>query len=322
MARDKGQKTFASNYEVKIAEMLDPRLLVDSKEELIKKETWPSDGDTLYMKEGMFVYVKGDGFYELVSLANILATDYSGWKKVTSGDENNETDYYEIATFCIDDLRNADGDFSIDDTDGLLEALSKKKRILIKDTYESSSSIVVNCYKEDVIYCSILTEKDIIYFEIEGDTVYYGTISVFSLSDLQPKLVSGTNIKTINGESVLGSGNIYFPTPLHKKTLSGGGTHSLSWQNYYYFSTAISSDTIFSLPRPILMDGDPTANDVTDYLNEILIEFTYTSGSISFTQTGAKIIWQNGTTPTFTAGNSYQISIVNNLACFAEFKTT
>lgn len=91
MARDKGQSKFSSNFEVKISEMLDPRLLVDTKEELIKKETWPSDGNTIYMKEGMFVYVKGDGFYELVSLANILAEDYSGWKKVTSGEVNENT---------------------------------------------------------------------------------------------------------------------------------------------------------------------------------------------------------------------------------------
>lgn len=91
MARDKGQSKFSSNFEVKIAEMLDPRLLVDAKEELIKKDTWPSDGNTIYMKEGMFVYVKGDGFYELISLANILAEDYSGWKKVTSGGVNENT---------------------------------------------------------------------------------------------------------------------------------------------------------------------------------------------------------------------------------------
>ena len=32
------------------------------------------------------------------------------------------------------------------------------------------------------------------------------------LRDYQPKLVSGTSIKTINGESILGSGNIALDT--------------------------------------------------------------------------------------------------------------
>ena len=47
MARNKGTFKFASNFEVKTAEALDPRIIVENKEELIDKETWPYDGDTL-----------------------------------------------------------------------------------------------------------------------------------------------------------------------------------------------------------------------------------------------------------------------------------
>jgi hypothetical protein len=48
---------------------------------------------------------------------------------------------------------------------------------------------------------------------LNGDLTVNGTITNNG-SSLQPLLVSGTNIKTINGNSVLGSGNI---------TISGGG---------------------------------------------------------------------------------------------------
>ena len=52
MARNKGTFQFAANFEVKAAEALDPRIVVATKSELINKETWPSDGDTLYLYEG------------------------------------------------------------------------------------------------------------------------------------------------------------------------------------------------------------------------------------------------------------------------------
>ena len=168
MARDKGQSKFSSNFEVKIAEMLDPRLLVDTKEELINKETWPSDGDTLYMKEGMFVYVKGDGFYELVSLANILATDYSGWKKVTSGTEGGSDVYFS-------DLLNEDiimsvisgSAYQIEDTSKVEEFIANAKGKIVV-FYDGYSSIVIpyiyfsSAYEGDFIftYCGVNTYND------------------------------------------------------------------------------------------------------------------------------------------------------------------
>lgn len=86
MARNKGTFSYAANYEVKMQALLDPRGGVDTKEELINKETFPYDGDTIYMKEGMLVTVSStQEVYMLVSLANIFAADYSGWKRMDPG---------------------------------------------------------------------------------------------------------------------------------------------------------------------------------------------------------------------------------------------
>lgn len=64
-------------------DLLDPRGSVNSKADLIRLETWPHDGDTVYMKEGMQVTVRDTKeVYMLVSLSDILAADYSGWKKL------------------------------------------------------------------------------------------------------------------------------------------------------------------------------------------------------------------------------------------------
>lgn len=82
MARNKGTFGFASNFEVKIQEMLDPRGGVEFKSDLINKDTWPHDGDTIYMKEGMLVTVRSTReVFMLVSLDKILDPDYSGWER-------------------------------------------------------------------------------------------------------------------------------------------------------------------------------------------------------------------------------------------------
>ena len=83
MARNKGTFQFAANFEVKLQGALDPRILVDNKSELINKETWPYDGDTIYVYNGLLVAVAVDkAIYMLVDKDKILEADYSGWKQM------------------------------------------------------------------------------------------------------------------------------------------------------------------------------------------------------------------------------------------------
>lgn len=83
MARNKGTFTFAANFQVKAAEALDPRVVVENKAELINKETWPYDGETLYLYNGLIVAVSADkSLYMLVDKAKALESDYSGWKQL------------------------------------------------------------------------------------------------------------------------------------------------------------------------------------------------------------------------------------------------
>lgn len=86
MARNKGTFQFAANFEVKAAAALDPRVMVATKAELIAKETWPYDGDTIYLYKGILVSVQEENaIYMLVDTAKILSTDYSGWLRVDAG---------------------------------------------------------------------------------------------------------------------------------------------------------------------------------------------------------------------------------------------
>lgn len=103
MARSKGTFQFAANFEVKAAAALDPRVAVASKAELILKETWPYDGDTIYLYKGIVVSVADENaLYMLIDTDKILYTDYSGWKRVDAGD----TQLIEV----VDNLTSDDAD--------------------------------------------------------------------------------------------------------------------------------------------------------------------------------------------------------------------
>lgn len=83
MARNKGTFAFAANFEVKAQEALDPRVVVDSKADLINKETWPYDGETIYLYNGLIVAVVADkSMYMLTDKTKVLASDYSGWTQL------------------------------------------------------------------------------------------------------------------------------------------------------------------------------------------------------------------------------------------------
>ena len=83
MARNKGTFKFAATLEVQSANALDPRGVVNTKAELINKETWPYEGETIYVYNCMQVaVVEEKAVYMLIDPSKILESDYSGWKKI------------------------------------------------------------------------------------------------------------------------------------------------------------------------------------------------------------------------------------------------
>ena len=85
MYRNKGTFQFAANFEIKAAEALDPRVVVSTKSDLINKDTWPGDGEIIYLYKGILVSVQDeDSVYMLKDYTKILESDYSGWKKVNT----------------------------------------------------------------------------------------------------------------------------------------------------------------------------------------------------------------------------------------------
>lgn len=89
MARNKGTFNLSANFQVKMQEALDPRTVVEKKSDLINKETWAYDGNTLYVYRGMVVGVAEESkLYILADVSKALSADYSGWVQIGGGGGN------------------------------------------------------------------------------------------------------------------------------------------------------------------------------------------------------------------------------------------
>lgn len=132
----------------------------------------------------------------------------------------------------------------------------------------------------------------------------------------QDTLVSGGNIKTINGQSLLGAGNV---------TISGGGglaNYPIEWpfvdgvvelvpNTYYMVEPQLGqSEIAFSLAAPT---DDMIVNE---YVVQIDNKYMIEDVMISFP---SSITWKDGDIPTLKAGKILVISIVDTLAVYAEF---
>ena len=131
------------------------------------------------------------------------------------------------------------------------------------------------------------------------------------ISGKQDKLVSGTNIKTINGESVLGSGDITI----------GGGASSSAYPEVNHGT----GDTTFTLtPNTFHVWDEVTSltlnfgSGISGVANEYLFQFTSGPTATSLTLPD-DIKWANDNAPTIEANMIYQVSVLRGLASVLEF---
>ena len=140
----------------------------------------------------------------------------------------------------------------------------------------------------------------------ETELTNKGYATTLQVNAKQDTLVSGTNIKTVNGTSILGSGNISTYRPLQTST----STSMTLTPNVYHRNTSTS------LASLTITLGTATDNTI---LNEYFVEFTTRSAGTTINLPSG-IKWANGEAPTFEASTTYQISIINNLGVVAKFK--
>ena len=162
-----------------------------------------------------------------------------------------------------------------------------------------------------------LTTDELIYFKGHAQATYMSdgrTVedAIFQAATGGDDFINASSLVTgieINGETKTPLNGVvylgYVSKPLSTTTSS---TMTLTPNVYHRnTNTSLSSLTITL--------GSITNNNV---LNEYFVEFTTRSSgtNVSFPST---IKWPNGEKPTFEAGATYQVSIVNNLGAAVKF---
>lgn len=152
-------------------------------------------------------------------------------------------------------------------------------------------------------YCAAGYMETVSYDRSGSDWVYNSTDVVNieeALADKQDKLVSGENIKTVGGESLLGSGNIPLPsggTQLYKHTLALTGKSSslilfdnnsevippLSQGGAFRIKTALGGSVTATAPGGI--NGKLISVDGTSNLVIILVDGTLDTSVTNYSDT-------------------------------------
>lgn len=208
----------------------------------------------------------------------------------------------------------------------LVAAMNANKIILVREGADSEYKgvYVLNGYAEDMLYFSIVDSQGCILYCEGTDYVNYGqfidggTLRVRRWTDKQDTLVSGENIKTINGKSIIGSGDIA-PSGYERKVVyTAGQTCGLSVDNKLMLTNILSGQLTIQLPTT-----NPTSDN---YAKECGITFTTGSTAPTIIFNG-NIWWVNGTAPIIDANSAYEFSFKFNFAnnmwlgVYGSFKT-
>ena len=135
------------------------------------------------------------------------------------------------------------------------------------------------------------------------------------IKEKQDRLISGINIKTINGIPVLGSGNIVIQ--------SGGG--SSSGGGAYPEVVHGTGDTTFTLTPNTFHVWDEVASldlslgsETEGVANEFVFQFT-SGGTATTLILPDDLKWVNDSIPVIAENKIYQVSILKGMATILEF---
>lgn len=116
-------------------------------------------------------------------------------------------------------------------------------------------------------------------------------------------------LKTINGQSLVGSGDINIEgSPSQKPVIKLTNNIVTISPNIYYIIEVVFDSLLIIL--------EPPTND--ELLNEYVIEFTTSENNTQISLPNS-IKWSGGNIPVFENNTTYQISIINNLGIWVKF---
>lgn len=203
-------------------------------------------------------------------------------------------------------IRNAIPHLGLD-KQGLMDALAAHKVILVP--YEISDNITSKGYctlvgfYEDLLYIKVITEYSEIIVETALDTQYILSQEVTkrNWADKQDVLKSGENIKTINGKSIVGSGNIEIGAGF-----GDGGKELIFNQTYFDDANPVQPNKIYIKNTTSLSFFIEAFQEASDY-DEYCIIFKYPEAGFFLPES---VKFANGQIPTIEYDTECELSVV------------
>lgn len=207
----------------------------------------------------------------------------------------------------------------------LQNAITAHKVVLVP--YDANKGVygygVATGYLEDLLYVTITLDNGR-FIDLElppnsTDTDIKGqNVRERVWHDKQDQLVSGTNIKTINGESILGSGDIKI-----SGGSSGGGkeyveapllTEPLGTSIMFTPSVPLEPNKVYVAKKKVSSINAERMLGPSDSIGaEYTIMFQASSSELPITVSSyASLLWANGAIPTIEADTYYELSLVLN----------
>lgn len=124
---------------------------------------------------------------------------------------------------------------------------------------------------------------------------------------IQTQLVSGTNIKTVNNNSLLGSGDVSIETHVPLVSTQVATTVTIDPYKMYSFGSLSGTKTVAfnTIPVP------------SGYCAEY--SFRFVAGSNCSITLPSGCLYNGGSAPTLTLGHTYEYNIVDNYVVVGEF---
>ena len=157
-----------------------------------------------------------------------------------------------------------------------------------------------------------LSTNELIYFKGHAQATFMSdgrTVEEVINSEGGSSSGSVTSVK-IDGVSKYPSSGVIDLGYVNKQLITSTSSSMTLSPNIYYRNTSTSLSTL-----TITLGSVSNSN----IINEYFVEFT-TSNAGATVSLPSSIKWTNGETPSFEAGTTYQISIVNNLGVVTKFK--
>lgn len=173
---------------------------------------------------------------------------------------------------------------------------------------------VIQDGEPDVLYQSYCWIKDTQQQWTHGQLYDGSTVDLSQyltaedLNNKQDTLVSGTNIKTINGTSVLGSGDIEIDSSIPVVEVSGTSV-ALTANQFTILTTGQTSTLTVTL----------NAVEDSSIYNEYMMQFS-TGTPVPTVSFPSSIVWVE--TPVIEASRTYQVSIVDNKGIMCGWERT